>query len=122
MAVESTLQKFSMFAAGADLTAAQFRFVKISAGTIVLCGAGEQAAGVLQNAPKQGEAAIVGFSGISKVMVGGTDVAQDAEVATLANGLAGTAASGNAILGQMTEGGTKSTLGTLFLQFQGAKA
>ena len=122
MAVESSLKTFSIFPAGADLTAAQFRFVKIAAGKIQLCGAGEHPAGVLQNAPKLGEAAIVGFSGISKVMLGSVAVAVDADVASLANGLAGTAVSGKVIAGQLAEGGTKDTLGTLFIQFKGAKA
>lgn len=122
MAVSSTLQCFSIYAAGADLSGAQFRFVKIVAGKIQLCDAGDHAAGVLQNAPKLGEAAIVGFSGISKVMVGGTNLAADAEVTTLANGLAGTATATNAILGQNTEGGVKNTLATMFIQFQGIKA
>lgn len=122
MAFESTLQTFSTYAAGADLTGAQFRFVKIAADKIVLCGDGERAAGVLQNNPKEGEAAIVGFSGITKVFVGAVDMLVDAEVATGANGLAITAATADNILGQLTEATTASHVGTMFIQYNGVKA
>lgn len=54
---------------GADYTAVanQFKFVKISAGTVVLAGLGEEAIGVLLNRPNTGEAAQVQTGGIAKV-------------------------------------------------------
>ena len=66
--------------AGADLSAAQFRFVKVnSSGYAVLAGAGEKAAGVLANDPLDGQAGTVDVGGVSKVVAGAT-VAAGAEV------------------------------------------
>lgn len=67
-------QIIKTFAAGADLSAAQYYFVKLSSGLVVLCDtAGEEALGVLQNAPTAaGKAAEVLVFGRSKVKAGGT--------------------------------------------------
>jgi hypothetical protein len=53
--------------AGADLTASQFRFVKLSSGAVVRCGTGEAAIGVLLNAPASGAIASVQIGGVAKV-------------------------------------------------------
>lgn len=53
--------------AGADLSASQFRFVKLSSGAVVRCGTGEAAIGVLTNKPTEGEMASVQISGVAKV-------------------------------------------------------
>lgn len=55
--------------AGADLSAKQYRFVKLSAaGTVVACsGATDKPIGVLQNAPTSGLTAEVLAFGLSKV-------------------------------------------------------
>ena len=59
--------------AGADLSAKQYFFVKIDAnGDAVLAGNGENAIGVLQNAPASGEAANIAVAGVSKVIIGDT--------------------------------------------------
>ena len=59
--------------AGADLSAKQYLFVKIDAnGDAVLAGNGENAIGVLQNAPASGEAANIAVAGVSKVIIGDT--------------------------------------------------
>ena len=59
--------------AGADLSAKQYFFVKIDAnGDAVLAGNGENANGVLQNAPASGEAANIAVAGVSKVIIGDT--------------------------------------------------
>ena len=59
--------------AGADLSAKQYFFVKIDAnGDVVLAGNGENAIGVLQNAPASGEAANIAVAGVSKVIIGDT--------------------------------------------------
>jgi streptogramin lyase len=59
--------------AGADLSSSQYFFVKIDAnGDVVLAGNGENAIGVLQNAPASGEAANIAVAGVSKVIIGDT--------------------------------------------------
>lgn len=66
--------------AAADYSASgQFRFMKITAdGVVTQCSvAGEQAYGVLQNAPKQDQEATVMVHGISKVIAGEALVAGD---------------------------------------------
>ena len=59
--------------AGADLSAKQYFFVKIDAnGDAVLAGNGQNAIGILQNAPTEGEAANIAVAGVSKVIIGDT--------------------------------------------------
>lgn len=62
-------------------SAKQFRWIKVTgAGTVGLCstGATENTIGVLQNKPQAvGDAATVGFSGVSMVECGGTVTAGD---------------------------------------------
>lgn len=58
--------------AGADLTTKQFLAIKVnSSGQAVVAGAGEFAAGILQNKPNSGQAATVAYGGISKAIAGG---------------------------------------------------
>ncbi|MGR3179930.1 MAG: hypothetical protein ACUZ8E_17960 [Candidatus Anammoxibacter sp.] len=60
--------------AGADLSALLFRAVKISAANVVIqAGAGDQAIGILQNAPLEDEAAVVAsIGGGAFAVAGGT--------------------------------------------------
>ncbi|MDO9016671.1 MAG: hypothetical protein Q8S73_43005 [Deltaproteobacteria bacterium] len=69
--------------AGADLSAAQYHFVKLDgSGDVVLCSAaGEEPLGVLQNAPEATEPAIVRYDGVTQ-LVGSTNLAVGARVAT----------------------------------------
>lgn len=69
--------------AAADLTAAQYHFVKLDgSGDVVLCSAaGEEPLGVLQNAPNTGEPAVVRVDGVTQ-LVGSTNLAVGARVAT----------------------------------------
>ena len=91
--------------AAADLTAAQYKFVSIdSNGAIALTGDGEHADGVLMSAPNTGEAGTVTISGIAKVECGG-EVTAGGDVASDANGAAGNAGSGDAVLGTALETG-----------------
>jgi hypothetical protein len=61
--------------AGEDLSAKQYRFVKISAGKAVACsGATDVPIGVLQNDPASGEEAAI-------VVVGGTKILSSASIA-----------------------------------------
>jgi hypothetical protein len=81
--------------AAADLSASQYCFVKIdSAGKVALCGAGENAIGVLQNAPTaDGALAIVKTFGFTKVVVA-ADLAIGAILASDASGKAKAAVKG----------------------------
>lgn len=64
--------------AGEDLSAKQFRFVKInSSGKAVLCGTGEQGVGVLLNKPESGYVAEIQIGGIAKVEVDAAVTAGD---------------------------------------------
>ena len=55
--------------AGEDLSAAQFRFVKLSSGAVVKAGAGDPVLGVLLNKPASGEIASVQIGGVATVAV-----------------------------------------------------
>jgi hypothetical protein len=71
MAYEMDVLDISLKAAG-DLSAYQYCFVKMSAdNTVDVCGAGEQAIGVLQNKPTvAGQAARVRVFGVSRISNG----------------------------------------------------
>lgn len=86
--------------AGADLSAGQYHFVKMSSGQIVLCSViGEEAVGVLNDKPEAaGIAGKVAIGGVVKVTAGAA-VAQDALVMTNASGRAITATATNVALG-----------------------
>lgn len=88
MAWEKNQQCVTLIA-GASLTAAQYKFVKLSAAnTVVVCdGATDRPIGVLQNAPASGGAAEVCYSGITKVQ-GDADLAYGAQIGTSADGQA----------------------------------
>lgn len=80
--------------AGADLSAKQFYFVKLSAGEVVLCsGATDVPMGVLLNAPADGELAEVAVFGGVKVVASG-DLAVGGQIGTDANGKAAVYAPG----------------------------
>lgn len=79
MAFEGNLQALPGLSASADLSAKQFRFVKMSGdATVDVCAAiTDKLVGVLQDAPTSGVMAnVVGF-GVSKVVAGGTVTAGD---------------------------------------------
>ncbi len=61
------------FTAGADLSNAQWRFVKMGTadGTVVQADANSRVIGVLTNKPKLGEPAAVAVAGVVKVEAGG---------------------------------------------------
>lgn len=90
MAYEIPVFDIGTLVAGADLSAAQYRFVKTDAnGQVVLAGAGEPVTGVLQNKPAAGQAAQVRIYGVTKVVAGGavgegTLVAADASAKAVA--------------------------------------
>lgn len=88
--------------AGADLSAAQYKFVKLDNGTgnvVAVDGATDRPFGVLQNAPTSGQIAEVTVVGGTKVVAGGTASvgqplfsASTAAAVTLAFGTTGSAA------------------------------
>src|SRR3954466_13157875 len=101
MAVEEALRCITR-RAGADLsaTSAQYKFVKLnSSGDVILCAATTDIPiGVLQNKPKQNQAATVAIGGVTKCQAGAT-IAAAALVGTTAAGLAQTAATGQHTIG-----------------------
>jgi len=74
MAIEGNLQIIPGLVAGEDLSAYQYHFVKLSADfTVVHCdGATDCPIGILQDAPKDKQAASVAYAGISKLKMGAT--------------------------------------------------
>lgn len=85
--------------AGGDLTGAQFKLVKISSGAVVLCGAGENAIGVLVNKPNTGEAASVQIGGIAKVQADAALATTGTKIMSSADGQAAAATSTNHVIG-----------------------
>jgi len=91
------------FIAGEDLSSSQFCAVKLSAAnTVVLCGVGEQAVGILQNAPTSGQAATVRVLGSSLMKANGPFAFGDVLAVVAATGKVDTAsaASHNFAVGQ----------------------
>ena len=106
MAIENPVSTLPAVTAAADLSAQQFRFVKVTAAEQVnLAGAGEAVAGVLQNKPTSGQAASVWGTGSTTKVVCGAAVTAGADVTPDANGDAVTAASGNYIAGKALDAG-----------------
>lgn len=97
--------------AGADLSAAQFKFVTLeSTGKVILANAaGEQAYGVVIVGAASDRAVTVVRTGSVMVEAGGT-IAAGAAVATNAAGEAQTAASTNIVMGYAKEAGVDGQL------------
>lgn len=119
MATENPGKLFSA-TAGADLSAKQFCFVKVSAArTVVAAGNGERAIGVLQDKPTSGKIGAVMLDGISKILFGGTVAAGDL-ISADANGAAVVPATGEAALGICLVGGAAGEVGEGILKNYGA--
>jgi len=74
--------------AGADLSAAQYKFVKLSSGQAVVCSAATDIpVGVLQNAPLSGQEAEITVIGGSKI-IGSASISVGAQVGTTTAGKA----------------------------------
>lgn len=98
MAYDLNTQNISLIA-GADLSAKQYYVVKIHTdGTAVLCGAGEKAAGSLQNKPTSAQFASVQVGGIAKFSAG-AGITAGADVASNLNAQVITATTGKAVVG-----------------------
>ena len=84
------------FIAGEDLSNAQFRFVTLESDGMVdqADAAADRPIGILQNKPKNGQAATVMVLGVSKLRMNGTTVIQEGiRVSPHTNGMGTTAAS-----------------------------
>lgn len=86
--------------AGADLTAAQFKFVKVSSGAVVLGGAGNDCVGVLLNKPNIGEAAEIQIGGVAKVQADAALATTYTKIMSSSDGQAAAATSTNHVLGR----------------------
>jgi hypothetical protein len=89
MAYQGVLMTIPGLVAGADLSAQQFRVMKLTGNlTVGLAGAGEKAIGILQNDPALvGEAASVAHAGVSKAVLGGVVAAGNKLASTAAGAL-----------------------------------
>lgn len=94
------------FVANSAFTDTPFRFVKLSSGKLVKCGAGEAGLGVIQDEPAANEAGNVMVVGVTKVMCGGS-ISQSNTVKSDANGKAVAAsATDDYVFGTALEGGS----------------
>ncbi len=112
--------KLATFEASADLSAHQYKAVKInSSGQLELAGAGEAAIGILYTKPSAaGQAASVAVSGEVYMLVGGTALATGARVASLAGGVAGVSTTtGHHALGICTRGAASGGVAVVCLGF-----
>ena len=100
MAYETSGGEVLAVKAGADLSAAQYKAVKFDVnGNIVLAGAGEDALGILQDDPANGQVGTVKVYGVSKAIAGAA-VARGAQVTPDAQGRVVAAAMGNTVIGK----------------------
>ena len=102
MATQELGQKIGFDVAAVDLTLKQFHAVKMTATGWDIAGNGEQVDGILQNNPDVGESATVALHGRSKFVASGA-LAKGATVSSNAAGKGKVSASGNYILGKITE-------------------
>jgi hypothetical protein len=109
--------------AGADLSTAQFTFVKMNTTdrTVVAAGNGDAAFGVLLNDPESGEAATVVTHGRVLVEVGTGGLTAGDSVGVDANGEAVTAASSDVIVGVCVDGASAGERATIDF-FRGGNA
>lgn len=111
MATEGAQPLKSSFIAGADLSAKQYYFVKMSADdTVIVCaGATDKPVGVLQNNPIAGQTAEVTVIGETKIS-GDADLNAGDSIGTSGDGQAAAYVSGtgttNYIVGQVKLGNT----------------
>tara|TARA_R100000005_G_C4983015_1_gene192192 strand:+ start:977 stop:1360 length:384 start_codon:yes stop_codon:yes gene_type:complete len=115
------------FEAGADLSAKQYHFVKLSAAnTVNVCSAiTDIPIGILQNKPGSGEAATVCLFGISKVSADGTLAAGNL-IGTSADSQADAIAAGSDTtvytMGQALEAAAAGDTVSMFLNPTGSRA
>jgi hypothetical protein len=94
------------FEAAADLSQFQYTAVRISAARRVNVASDVNASsyvGVLQNNPRLGEAATVGYFGKTKMVAGGALATVGALISMNSSGRAAAVASGGIVIGQLLE-------------------
>jgi hypothetical protein len=109
------------FPANGDQSANQFKFVTLSGGKIQLPALGAKVAGVLVDDPKANQSGTVAMMGYAKVKCVGV-VAELADVATDAAGLAKVAAAGEYVVARAMEAGVANQIIRVLLIPSGAKA
>jgi hypothetical protein len=117
VAYEGDLHVIPGLVASADLSADQFKIVKLdSNGKVALCTTlGGDHDGVLQNKPAAADrAASVGHLGVSKVLLGAT-VNAGANVSCRADSTGGPAASTHIVLGKAMEAGVAGDIVSVLL-------
>lgn len=122
MAYQMEGNDFSLEAA-ADLSAHQYKFVKVDAtGKAALCLDNENAIGILQNKPTAGQSAAIKKEGPSK-FVGAAALAAGTKVGCNATGQGKAAVVGSHVIGTvLVDPGAAGQIGTMTLQFMGILA
>jgi hypothetical protein len=114
MATENCLESITLVAA-ADLSGSQFRVATVNAsGLAARAVATDVAMGIIQNKPAAGQAATVGYRGVSKAVYGG-NVTAGARVTSDANGLVITAGVGDSALGLALVSGVANDIGSVLI-------
>lgn len=129
MAWEVPLLELGQFLAGEDLSAAQYRWVKLVDGKIYRCDTdGEHAFGILQNAPLINEPCSLRVLGVSKVVVAASEALSSGDLigttnvgtATVVQGTSTGADLGDYPMGMVLENITGSSpasiLGTVLIR------
>ena len=115
MALESRVFSIPGLVAAADLSAAQFKMVKITAAMTVNLATvkGEGIIGILQNKPKSGEPADVLTLGVSKLVTGTGNLAAAAQYETDTDGTGVTAEVGKVSPGSVLIAASAGELATV---------
>jgi len=114
MAHEIIVQNTSLITA-ADYSTKQYYAMKVNAsGLAEICGAGENALGILQDKPESGEVGCVMVLGESKAIYGAT-VAAGANLMTDASGRLITATGTNPVIAVAKDGGAVNEIHTIYL-------
>lgn len=127
MAYEAPQIKIGTWTASADLSSKQYHFVKLSGDNTVTVTAAitDKTVGVLQNAPKSGQAAEVCVFGVTKVVADGTLAAGNL-IGTSADAQADAIAAGTDttvyVVGQALEAASAGETATMFFNPSNARS
>jgi len=111
------------FIAGADLSGAQFTFVKMNTTdrTVVAAGNADAADGILINKPTSGQAATVVVFGRERILCGAGGLTAGALVGVDANGAGVVAATNDIVVGRVVDAGAAAAYATIDF-FRGGNA
>ena len=115
MANEQRVFNLGFVESAADLTAKQFRCVKVTADFAIniATAAGAAVLGVLQNKPNTGEVADVAVIGVTKIVAGAGDLAAGAFWQSAADGSGITASTADVAMGVVLKGAAAGELATV---------